>query len=53
MNSALKYGSLANILEIYASLDEFGIKPNASIITYLLTALYQNSLVSSLILKIL
>lgn len=44
MDSALKYGTLTTLLEIYAIIDEFKLKHNAAIMSYLLSGLSKNNL---------
>jgi hypothetical protein len=44
MDSALKYGTLTTLLDIYAIIDEFKLKHNAAIMSYLLSGLSKNNL---------
>lgn len=37
MDSAFKYGSLKMVMEIYNTIEDFRLKPNAAIMTYLLS----------------
>ena len=37
MDSALKYGTLNALLEFYTIIEEFKLKPNAAIMSYLLS----------------
>jgi hypothetical protein len=39
MDSALKHGTLITLLEIYAIIEEFRLRQNAAIISYLLSGL--------------
>ena len=43
MDSCYKYGHLKMVLEIYEQLDEFKLKPNAAIMTYLLNGLSRSN----------
>lgn len=43
MDACNKYGSLKMVLEIYDQIEEFKFKPNAAIMTYLLSGLSKNN----------
>lgn len=44
MDIALKYGNLQMVLEVYYMLDDFRLKPNAAIMTAMLTAISRNNI---------
>ena len=43
MDACDKYGTLKMVLEIYEQIEEFKFKPNAAIMTYLLSGLSKNN----------
>jgi hypothetical protein len=42
MDSAFKYGSSKMLLEIFEIIEDFRLKPNAAIMTYMLSGISKN-----------